>query len=347
MNNCSPANLPIVQLSYFPFRLNFKSPFRISHGIRSYTDVVYVKLEQENFTGWGEAALPPYLQETQKSVMEYLTTFSRTFKSDSIDEWFEVLKYESKNMAAKAALDMALWSLRSQTEGKSINELLGITQSQFPLATYTIGVSDTAEMKLKIEEADKNGFEIFKLKLDGANDEGLVKTFRKLSSKRFLADVNQGWKNAEQVLRKIDFLKKENCVLIEQPLKKDSLSEMKQLKQKSSLPLYADESCQGLSDIEKLRECFDGINIKLMKCGGITEAHQMILKARELEMQVLIGCMSESSAGCTAAAPLTALADYADLDGPYLISNDPFEGMKVADGKIQINPLVSKGVIPL
>ena len=108
------------------------------------------------------------------------------------------------------------------------------------------------------------------------------------------------------------------------------------------MPLYADESCQRLSDIEKLKDGFDGINIKLMKCGGITEAHQMILKARELDMKVLIGCMSESSVGCTAAAYLTPLADFADLDGPYLIANDPFEGMKIRDGRIQLNPLLQK-----
>ena len=328
-----------MKLSLYPYQLQFKFPFRIAHGLRTHTNVVYVKLEHEGFGAWGEATLPPYLPETQKSVVQFLTSFSRSVSSNSIDDWFGELQPESENMSAKAALDMALWSLKSQVENKSIGKLLGIQSREFPYCTYTIGVSSFNEMKIKMEEANQFGFEIFKIKLDGKNDEEMIGNFRKLTSKKFAVDVNQGWKNIEEARSKIDWLKEQGCLFVEQPLQKDALHEMKLLKQKSSLPLYADESCQRLSDIEKLKDSFDGINIKLMKCGGITEAHQMILKARELDMKILIGCMSESSVGCTAAAYLTPLADYADLDGPYLISNDPFEGMKVVEGRISISQL--------
>ena len=331
-----------MKLSLHPYQLQFKFPFRIAHGVRSHTDVVYVKLEHEGLTGWGEATLPPYLPETQKSVTEFLLAFSKNISSNSIDDWFDELKKVQTNMSAKATLDMALWNLKSQMENKSLGELLGISTGKFPQGTYTIGVCAIDEMKLKVDEATQFGFEIFKIKLNGENDEEQILNFKKMSNKAFAVDVNQGWKTIEEAAEKINWLKEQDCFLVEQPMQKHKFEEMEMLKQNSSLPLYADESCQRLSDIEKLKDGFDGINIKLMKCGGITEAHQMILKARGLNMKVLIGCMSESSVGCTAAAHLTPLADYADLDGPYLISNDPFEGMKIKDGRIQLNPLVQK-----
>lgn len=307
--------------------------------MRTHTDVVYLKLEHEDFIGWGEATLPPYLPETQKTVVAYLTNFSKSISSASIDDWFAKLHPVNDNLSAKAALDMALWNLKSQTECKTIGELLGITTNDFPLSTYTLGVSSLEEMKTKIDEADKAGFKIYKLKLNGEKDEEMVSNFRSLCDKPFAVDVNQGWNDSEEVCSKIKWLAGEKCLLVEQPLPKNKNDEMSLIKGKCPLPLYADESCQRLSDIERLRDSFDGINIKLMKCGGITEAYQMILKARELDMKILIGCMSESSVGCTAAAHLTPLADYADLDGPYLISNDPFSGMKIKEGRIELNPL--------
>jgi L-alanine-DL-glutamate epimerase-like enolase superfamily enzyme len=251
----------------------------------------------------------------------------------------ETLKYESKNICAKAALDMALWSLKAQLEKKTIGELLGIESVNFPLGAYTIGVCSFEEMRLKLEDANRFGFELFKLKMNGEKDEEMVGNFRKLSDKQFAVDVNQGWKTVQEATDKIAWLREQGCLFVEQPLKKDELDEMKLLKEKSALPLYADESCQHLEDLERMVDCFDGVNVKLMKCGGVTEAHKMILKARELGLKILIGCMSESSVGCTAASHLTPLADYADLDGPYLIANDPFGGMEVRDGRIFISDI--------
>jgi len=313
--------------------------------MRTHTDVVYVKLEHEGFTGWGEATLPPYLPETQKTVVEFLTDFSKSISSASMDDWFAKLQPVNDNLSAKAALDMALWNLKSQIEGKAIGELLGITSHEFPLGTYTIGVSSLEVMKTKIDEAHKTGFNLYKLKLNGEKDEEMIRNFKSLCDKPFAVDVNQGWKEEAEAIAKIQWLSKAGCLLVEQPLPKSMNMEMGFVKQASSLPLYADESCQRLGDIERLRDSFDGINIKLMKCGGITEAHQMIIKARELKMKVLIGCMSESSVGCTAAAHLTPLADYADLDGPYLIANDPFTGMKIKEGRVVLNPLVQTGTL--
>jgi L-alanine-DL-glutamate epimerase-like enolase superfamily enzyme len=328
-----------MTLSLHPYHLQFKYPFRIAHGVRTGTDVVYVKLEYEGLTAWGEATLPPYLPETQKSVSEFLLSFGKNMPTNSIDDWFEKLKLVETNLSAKAALDMALWSLKSQMEGKTIGELLGIEKKEFPEGFYTLGICTKEEKKQRVEYALQQGFERFKLKLDGESDLETVNNFTSQFNHSFAVDVNSGWKSIQQAEDFAVFLEDKPCALIEQPFKKEWTEEIKELGDTCQFDLFADESCQRLSDIEKLKESFDGINIKLMKCGGITEAYQMILKARELDMKVLIGCMSESSVGCTAAAHLTPLADYADLDGPYLIANDPFVGMKIKEGRIQVNPL--------
>jgi len=238
------------------------------------------------------------------------------------------------NMSAKAALDIALWNLKASIENKTISQLLGIDIASPALCTYTLGIAPFEEVKLKIAFADANGFQLLKIKLDGENDEEVIGNFKKLSDKPFVVDVNQAWKSVDEAIKKNDWLKSLGCLLVEQPMPKDLLEEMKLLKSKSSLPLYADESCQRLSDIEKLSDSFHGINIKLMKCGGISEAFAMIKKARELGLKILMGCMSESSVGCNAAAQLSSLVDYADLDGPYLTSNDPFKGIEIVGGKV-------------
>jgi L-Ala-D/L-Glu epimerase len=331
-------------LSLHPYQLKFKHPFKIAHGIRNQTDVVFVKLQHEGFIACGEAALPPYQHETQQSVFEFMDAFQKTVASGNVSDWFEKLNEDrSPNMAAKAALDMALWSLNAQMQNTAIAQLAGIETSNFPLCTYTIGISSKQEMEQKITEALQYGFELFKIKLDGKHDKEVVLNYKAICNKPYIVDVNQGWKDISEANEKISWLAGQGCILVEQPLKKDLLPEMKAVKQNSPLPIYADESCQTLNDVEKMKDSFHGINIKLMKCGGITPALDMIKKAKQLGLKILIGCMSESSVGCTAAANLTPLADYADLDGPYLLSNDPFEGMKVENGRIALKPLNTPG----
>lgn len=330
-----------MTISLIPYQLQFKYPFSIAHGVRTHTDVVYVKLQHEGFTAWGEATLPPYLPETQQSVITFLNAFTKPLLNSPIDDWVEALSSVNDNLSAKAALDMALWHIRAQIAGVTIGELAGIDATQYPLCTYTIGVGSLAETQQKVTEAMAVGFQLFKLKLNGHNDAQKVIDFRSCTNLPFAVDMNQGWKNVSRVTEFINTtLKDNNCLLVEQPLPKTWLAEMKAVKPSAQLPLYADEACQRLTDIEPLREASDGINIKLMKCGGITEALQMINKARELDLKVLIGCMSESSVGCTAAAHLSPLADYADLDGPYLIANDPFTGMKVKEGRVEVKTLL-------
>ena len=338
-----------VKIELIPYRLKFKYPFKIAHGIRDSTDVVYVKLTHNGFTGWGEATLPPYLPETQESVIAFLSAIdveaielplnpAQIFKS--INGRF------AGNLSAKAAFDMAGWNLKAALEGITIGGLLGLDSTGFPLCTYTLGVSTYDEMQVKVKEAEQNGFELFKIKLNGEDDKTALQNFRLITNKPFGIDVNQGWKTLQQAEKSLNDLLPFSPLLIEQPLPINMLHQMPELAGKFDVPFYADESCQTLTDIDRVMGAgFKGVNIKLMKCGGITPAIEMIAKARSLGLSVLIGCMSESSVGCTAAAHLTPLADYADLDGPYLISNDPFTGMKVKDGRIQINKLVDKCIL--
>ncbi len=330
-----------MKLTCYPYQLQFKHPFKIAHGLRTHTPVVFVKLEHDGCKAWGEATLPPYLPETQQTVVAFLQLFSAGLQGAEPESWAAKLEETAGgNYAARAALDMALWQLQAQLQQTPLTTLLGVSPQQFPLCTYTIGVSDPYGMQQKIEEAMAAGFALFKLKLNGENDALKVEQFRSLSTLPFAVDMNQGWANRVEVVEFINTtLQQHGCLLVEQPLHKDALGLMKQVKTQAQLPLYADESCQTLEDVERMRDCFDGINVKLMKCGGLTNALRMIRRARELGLKVLVGCMSESSVGCSAAAALTPLADYADLDGPYLIANDPFTGMKVEEGRIKLHPL--------
>lgn len=332
-----------MQFRCIPYQLKFKYPFRIAHGERTHTNVVYVQLQHSNFTAYGEAALPPYLLETQNSVTAFVNDFATAVGKLGIDDCLNKLQhFGTGNTAARAAIDMALWNLKSQIENKNIAWLLGVPAAPMPFNTYTIGVCPPTEMKLKVADAVASGFQIFKLKLNGNSDEQMVTDFRKLTALPFTVDVNQAWKSAAEAATKIHWLEQQGCLLVEQPLPTTMNEEMKQLKATSPLPLYADESCQAVGDLGKLKDSFHGVNIKLMKCGGITPAYQMLKAAKQMGFKILIGCMSESSVGCHAAAQLGSLADYTDLDGPYLISNDCFSGVGMKDGRLLIDTLLQK-----
>ena len=332
-----------MKLELFPFQLRFKHAFKIAHGIRITTDVVYVRLSHENMVGWGGATLPPYLPETQETVVDFLKGVDLSavhvpFNPLMVFKWLN--ETYPGNYAAKAALDMALWDLKAQMENRTVGQLLGLRVPLMPLCTYTLGVSSFEEMKRKVFEAEEDGFELFKIKLNGINDLESVENLRRLTHKPFAVDVNQGWHTVAEARANIRAILPYEPVLIEQPLPVGDEAGMQQLRKEFLIPFYADESCQTQEQLEELADYFDGVNIKLMKCGGISPAVEMIDRAKELGMSVLIGCMSESSVGCTAAAHLAPLADYVDLDGPYLIANDPFKGMTIEEGRVKVNRLV-------
>ena len=333
-------------LRYYSYQLKFKYPFAIAAGKRNSTPVVYVELEHDGLIGYGEAALPGYLPETQTTVIDFLEKVDiKQFNNlpeieNSLDYIFSVAP---GNLAAKAAVDMALHDLRGKILGQPCHALWKLDKNNCPETTYTIGI-DSPEMILKKLEETK-GFNLLKVKLDGTKDKELIETICSATDKNICVDVNQGWKEKESALDMIHWLKEKGVVFVEQPLSKNKLDDAQWLKEKSPLPLIADEAVQTLDDIEKIKDAYHGINIKLMKCGGLREAMKMIQHTKKSGIKIMIGCMSESSCGVSAAAQLAPLADWTDLDGPLLITNDPFSGITYRNGKIVLNDLPGTGVV--
>lgn len=316
-----------VKFEVFPTKLKFRFPFKIAHGERTYTNSVIVLAKFNGMTGKGEATLPPYLPDTVESVLSFLE--APLFKEISADDFpphifYKMEELSRSDMPAKAAVDMALWNLKAQLEKKQLSTLLQINSTHQPPHSYTIGICTKEEMEKQLHYGKDNGFSFFKLKLNGVDDEKIIRNFKSLCNADFAVDANQSWPidNKEYVLQIVRLLEQSNCRLIEQPYPKMDIESTLWLKKHTDLPLIADESCQRLSDIQELYSVFDGINIKLQKCGGLSEAIQMIQQARQLNMKVLIGCMSESAIGCDTAEALAPLCDWADLDGKYLITEE-------------------------
>lgn len=316
----------MIQIKCHPDFLKFRYPFRIAHGERLGTDVVFVVMHLDDKVGFGEATLPPYLGVSTQNVLDAL---SRPGIADALElkipeDWFPaLLEIIPDNMPALAALDMARWQIHLALSECSFEEKLGIEQMGKNVPhTFTLGVSDKKEMGEKIMFAEARGFSLFKLKLDGKNDHDVLANFRSLSNAPFAIDANQAWKQLEQAESVLDFLESEGCILIEQPFHKSDRLLSQELRKKTAIPVIADEACCQLEELDEVLQFFDGVNVKLQKCGGITPALQQLKLIKAHGKRALIGCMSESSIGCNAAEQLTHLCDWADLDGPYLNANN-------------------------
>jgi L-alanine-DL-glutamate epimerase-like enolase superfamily enzyme len=335
-----------MTFKFTPYTLYFKHPFKIAHGTRSSTPIVITELEHNGLVGYGEACMPPYLGESHDTVLAFLKKASPLLFSADPLQIEPIMKSVDAlapgNTAAKAAIDIALHDLQGKLLKKPCWKMFGADKAKTPFTTFTLGM-DTPEMLVtKIKEAQD--YKVLKVKLNGEQDKAIIQTIREHTDKPIAIDVNQGWKSKEIALEMIEWLSDKNVLFIEQPLLKDNLEDAHWLYERSPLPLYADESVQRYADIALVKNCFHGINIKLMKCTGMLEAHQMIVRAREYQLKVLIGCMSETSCAISAAAQFTPLADYADLDGCLLIKNDVFNGIKFIKGKITLNELPGIGV---
>jgi len=318
------------------FFLEFKTPFAIAHGTRSGTDLVFLKLEHENIIAHGEASLPPYLPDTQESVHKFVNAFFKvhTDLSEGLPSLLNTLmNFEEGNFAAKACVDIALHNWFAQKKGVPVWKMLGLNNSPLPLCTFTIGMDDKAGIKRKVAEAGE--FKLLKIKLGGNNDREIITVIREVTDKPLCVDVNQGWHHdKEMALEMITWLKTQGVILVEQPLDKTDFEGQRWLHERSPLPIIADEAAQVLADVERLKDIYDGVNVKLMKCGGIGEGLKMIHEARKYNLKVLVGSMSESGLAISAAANLSSLADWVDLDGPLLTKNNPFDVVKYFDGKI-------------
>lgn len=336
-----------MKLTFFPYELNLKHVFTVASYSRKTTPDVQVEIEYDGVTGYGEASMPPYLGQTVDTVMNFLgkvrlDQFSDPFQIEDILAYVDGLS--TGDTAAKAAIDIALHDLVGKLMGQPWYKIWGLNKLHTPSTTFTIGIDTPDMIRSKTKEcADQ--FNILKVKLGRDNDKEIIKTIRSVTDLPLAIDANQGWHDRQQALDMIYWLKEQGIVMIEQPMPKEQLDDTAWVTQHSPLPVFADESLQRLSDVLPLKGAFSGINIKLMKCGGMREAWKMLTLGRALGMRVMIGCMTETSCAVSAAAQLSPLVDFADLDGNLLISNDRFKGMEVINGKVTLTDLPGIGVV--
>jgi len=340
------AGSKTMKLSFRPYDLQLKHVFTISNSSRSTTPVVLTEIEYDGTIGYGEASLPPYLGETQSSVQDFLKKinleqFASPFELEDILGYID--KIAENNTAAKASVDIALHDLIGKIMGQPWYKIWGLDKSKAPSTTFTIGIDTPEVVKQKTQEA-ADSFNILKVKLGGANDKEMIEAIRSVTDKPIAVDANQGWTDKHYALDMINWLKERGVVMVEQPLPKHNLDDAAWLTERSPLPVFGDESCQRLTDVLRMKDVFSGINIKLMKCTGMREAWEMVNLARDINLQVMIGCMTETSCAISAASQLSPAADRADLDGNLLITNDVYKGTTVVNGKLALSDLPGIGI---
>jgi L-Ala-D/L-Glu epimerase len=322
-------------LRFRPYELQLKHVFTIAEGSRSTTPVMLTDLTFNDITGYGEASMPPYLGESHATAAAFLSKVDLSgFDSPFLME--DILQYVDqiapRNYAAKASVDIALHDLVGKLMGQPWYRIWGLDPKHTPNTSFTIGMDKPEMVKLKTQEASP--YKILKVKLGHGNDREMIQAVRSVTDKPLCVDINQGWADRQEALDSIYWLKEQGVVFVEQPMSKTAFADTAWLTQHSPLPVIADEAIQTLADLEKVNGVYSGINVKLMKCGGMRAAYTMLKMARALGMKVMIGCMTETSCAVTAAAQLSPLADWADLDGNLLIANDVYKGLQVVDGKV-------------
>ncbi len=337
-----------MKLRHTPYTLELRHAFGIASNTRTSTPATLVEFEHDGVVGYGEAAMPPYLGESQATAAAFLAhadTFLATLRDPfQLEEILPVLDALAPgNTAAKAAVDIALHDWIGKKFGAPWHRIWGLDAAKAPVTSFTIGIDTPEVVRQKTREASI--YKVIKVKLgrDDASDRAIIEAIRSVTDTIITVDANQGWKNRESALAMIEWLATRNVAFIEQPMPKEQLADTAWLRERSPLPLIADESCQRLADVANLTGVFHGINIKLMKCTGLREAHKMILLARALGLKVMLGCMTETSCAISAAAQLSPLVDWADLDGAVLIKNDCLRGTTIVDGKLTLTDLPGIG----
>jgi L-alanine-DL-glutamate epimerase-like enolase superfamily enzyme len=317
-------------------RLNLKQTWTTVMSSSQYRDNLHVTFRHEGITARGEAAPIVRYQESADSAQQALLDYLASVKT--VDPWrfSKVLRDAFQKIpgqyAAKAAFDIALLDWVGQKLGVPLYRYFGLDAADAPLTTFSIGIDTPEVTRQKVREAE--AYPVLKIKVGLDTDEATLDAVRSVTKKPLRVDANEGWKDREEAVRKINWLEKMGVEFIEQPMPAAMIDDIRWVRGKVHIPLIADEACLHPSDIPKLATAYDGVNIKLMKCGGLLEAFRMIEIAKSLGLKTMLGCMIESSIGTTAAAHLSPLVDYADLDGNLLIANDPVKGVTVKQGQL-------------
>ncbi len=337
-----------MKLSFYPYELQLKHAFTLASSSRTTTPVMLVELEYDGLIGYGEASMPPYLGESHETAARFLSKvdlsgFKDPFKMEEILDYIDGI--EDGNKAAKASVDIALHDLVGKMMNLPWYKIWGLNPDETPYTSFTIGI-DTRDVVIeKTKEASE--FKVLKVKMGRENDKEMIETIRSVTDVPLCVDVNQGWTDRQMALDMIFWLKEKGIVFVEQPMPKEQIDDMAWLTAHSPLPTIADEAFQRIHDIPGFKDVYSGINIKLMKSTGMREAKKMVDVARALDLKVMLGCMTETSCGISAASQLSPLVDWADLDGALLISNDIFDGIKVIDGKVTLNDRPGIGVVKI
>ncbi len=334
-----------MKLSWKQYDLKLKHTFRISRSARDTAPVIIIEFEHDGIVGYGEASPSKRYGESPETIVSFfqrinLSRFENPFLLDEILTYADSI--EHGNTSAKCAVDLALHDWIGKKLGVPLYQLWGLNPKKTAKCSFTIAIDSKEVVEQKVREAEE--FPILKIKLGLDNDEEMINTIRKITDKVLYVDANEGWKDRNLALERLKWLKDQNVEFVEQPMPSEQFDDLKWLRDKSELPLIADESVLRLNEIPRLAEAFDGINIKLMKCTGLREAMRMINTAKALNMKIMMGCMIETAVGISAGAHLSPLLDYADLDGNVLISNDPFDGVRNIRGELTLNNKPGLGV---
>ena len=338
-----------MKLSHQTIELNPTHPFVIARGGYSHHRNVIVRLtDDDGLEGYGEAAPNRYYGESVSTVIAALGQFKPVleradpFSLESIEAHLNrVLR---GNASAKSAVSSALHDLVGKRLGLPVFRLWGLDAATTPESSFTIAIAENHELERRVAEARE--YPILKIKLGTDRDEEIVRIIRNAApEKRLRVDANAAW-TAKHAVRMSDFLAAQGVEMLEQPVAANDIEGLRFVRKRSKLPVFADESCLVATDVAKLSGAVDGINIKLAKCGSLREALRMVHAARALDMQVMAGCMIESSLGISAIAQISPLLHYADFDGAALLSNDPFRGASIAGGAVRLSDEPGLGATP-
>lgn len=329
-------------------RLQLRHTWTTVMSSSDYRDTFHLRYTRDGVTGHGEGAPIVRYHESAQSAAQAAAPVRNQLAS--ADPWAfsklldQVFRRIDGQYAAKAAIDIALLDWIGQRLGIPLYRYFGLDPKDAPITTFSIGIDTPETTKQKVREAE--AFPVLKIKVGLDTDEATIESVRAVTKKPLRVDANEGWKDKEEAVRKINWLEKQGVEFIEQPMPAAMIEETRWVRSRVHIPIIADEAALRSADVPKLKDAFDGVNVKLDKTGGMLEAYRMIQIAKSLGMKTMLGCMISSSNSVTAAAHLSPLVDYADLDGNLLIANDPWRGVTVQNGKLILPDLPGLGLRP-
>lgn len=328
-----------MQLKFYAYDLTFDEVFAVSSNARTGTEIIYVEIASQGYTGYGEASFPPYMKEKRTDNLDFLNAIDLS-AYNSIQAYADIHQYIQSLpncLPAKAALDMALLDLKAKVNQCTVRSFFTDAPLQ-PIATsFTIGIGDDAFILRQLKKAETFPFLKIKLNGDFAYVKNAIELIQANSEQPLGVNFNQGVSSKDTALELLNWLHSKGVQYAEQPLPESLIHDFAWLKQNSPLPIFGDESIQTIADIESKHHLFHGINVKLMKCGGLSNAYEMVALARQNGLKLMLGCMAESVCAITAAANLASLFDKVDLDGHLMMTNDLFTGVTLEKGHLLLS----------